>query len=253
METKHVAQEEAAQIASKAIIPSALASLLSSSTRHRIKVGDHVRVFDDRTKVWLPDHIVVQMEGKQTCITDDKRISQRRISHIVSYPIYTDNHDLRRLLDSFIVLNAGSTAGYILDGNIVKSDPRTLSTPVPAAITEEIDGLIRRGTFQVSNPYELPEDSNILGGRFLLSIKDKGTPEELYKARFVVQGFSDAENNILVHASTILRQYSIRILISGLAFLNTRIWSQDVSQAYIQSTTDLQRNIYIRPPVDSSS
>ena len=33
---------------------------------------------------------------------------------------------------------------------------------------------------------EVPEGPNILGGRFVLSVKDEGTAQEIWNARFIV-------------------------------------------------------------------
>ena len=53
---------------------------------------------------------------------------------------------------------------------------------------------------------DIPHDANVLGGRFVLAIKNVGTDGELFRARFVVHVHTDAEKNILVHNSTITTQ-----------------------------------------------
>lgn len=49
---------------------------------------------------------------------------------------------------------------------------------------------------------EIAPTANIMGGRFVLTFKHKGTDKELFKARFVVQGNLDREKDLLVHATT---------------------------------------------------
>lgn len=86
-----------------------------------------------------------------------------------------------------------------------------------------------------------------MGGRFVLIIKDKRSSEQKYKAQFVVQGHNDSKKNILVQASTNIRQHTIRMINAMAAIDDFNLWSKDVSQAYIQSRSDLRRDVYIRP------
>ena len=59
---------------------------------------------------------------------------------------------------------------------------------------------------------DVPRDSNVLGARFVLAIKDTEKPDPIFKARFVVQGHKDREKNALVRESTNMRQSSILVL-----------------------------------------
>ena len=43
----------------------------------------------------------------------------------------------------------------------------------------------------------MPKNTNNLGGRFVLAIKDEGTKEEVWKACFVVQGYKDKIKRLL--------------------------------------------------------
>jgi hypothetical protein len=67
------------------------------------------------------------------------------------------------------------------------SDPR--AALFDAAKQKEIQGLIECGTWKVVLKDEMSENPNIMGGRFVLTIKDSGMSKEIYKARYVVQGF----------------------------------------------------------------
>lgn len=110
-------------------------------------------------------------------------------------------------------------------------DKRSTNTEFGNAKQLELAGLAKRGVFEVVCREDVPKDANIMGSRFVLAIKNVGSGEEVYKARFVVQGHTDAEKDALVHTSSNLRQYSVRMLIAIATVFGFRLWTQDVSQA----------------------
>lgn len=59
--------------------------------------------------------------------------------------------------------------------------------------TKETVGLLYKGAFRVVLNEDLEENANILGGRFVLTIKHKDKDNEVLKASFVVQGHLDRE------------------------------------------------------------
>ena len=62
-------------------------------------------------------------------------------------------------------------------------DLRADSPQFIAARKKEVTGLLDKGTSKVVLKEYIPEDSNVHSGRFVLAIKNKGTNEEIYKAR----------------------------------------------------------------------
>jgi hypothetical protein len=93
---------------------------------------------------------------------------------------------------------------------IRSSDPR--AALFDAAKQKEIQGLIERGTRKVFLKNEMPENPNIIGGRFVLTIKDSGTIREIYKSRYVVQGYRDKKKTSLVHDASTSKQQSTKLL-----------------------------------------
>ena len=94
---------------------------------------------------------------------------------------------------------------------------------------------------------EMCANPNILGGRFVLAIKDAGTNKERWKARFVVQGHREKLKTSLVHDSPTARQNSTRLIVGLASAFGFRIFSTDVTQAYLQSADSLMRDVYVRP------
>lgn len=102
------------------------------------------------------------------------------------------------------------------------SDPRSKSDAFRSAMKDEVKGLEHRGVWVKIPKARLPEDADVLGGRFVLTLKKAGTDHETHKARFVAQGFSDREKDYIIHNVTSLRQRSVRMIVS---FAATRGYS----------------------------
>lgn len=59
------------------------------------------------------------------------------------------------------------------------------------AIQNEIDDFEKRKTWEIITKSSIPWKVKMLGGILVTSIKNEGTPQEILKARFVVQVYRD--------------------------------------------------------------
>lgn len=82
-----------------------------------------------------------------------------------------------------------------------------------------------------------------------MAIKNPGTPKERHKARFIVRWHKDREPGYLVHVSKTIKYKNLRLMVTLSATIDFKIWSQDVTQAYIQ-VKDLTRALYVKPTKD---
>jgi ribonuclease HI len=113
---------------------------------------------------------------------------------------------------------------------------------------KELRGLLERGTFVVVKR-ERASGKRIYGTRFVDAVKSYGTSEAVTKSRLVVQAFNDrASRQVLTGAPTVQR-FSQRLLLSMAAcFPDMKLFTRDVTQAYIQAETELTREVYVEAP-----
>lgn len=171
------------------------------------------------------DELLDVMEGIQDAEAGRTRISDA-LDHVPSDVAYIGVHITE-------VLHPG--------------DPRGETKPFETAKLAEINGLKARKVWKVISRSKIPKDANILGGRFVLAIKNLGSSDQKEKARDIVQGHKDKEKPYMVHEIATLRSSSIRLVLSVAAIQGFRIFSLDVNQAYVQSRDKMTRRIFILP------
>lgn len=136
-------------------------------------------------------------------------------------------------------------AGVQVTEVLQPTDPRSSSPAAQAAVEKELRGLIERGTFRVVLRQEMTKGKKPLTGKMVLAIKALGEPEEKYKGRFVVRGFGDPAKQNMLHNSPNLRPESIRLLLALASILGFRVWTIDITQAFLQAAAENLRDIYL--------
>ena len=120
--------------------------------------------------------------------TEQRRAYRQMFNAFQTKPHYRDHspifHYQTRIFRSPLAPKAPFSS--FITEEIKSNDPR--ASQFSAAKRKEIEGLIKRGTWKIVKKDEVPQNANVLGGRFVLTIKDSGTNKEVYKARYVVQG-----------------------------------------------------------------
>jgi hypothetical protein len=114
---------------------------------------------------------------------------------------------------------------------------------------KEINGLLEKGVFQLVNIATVPQGTRIFNSRFVDHIKNKGTDQAFEKSRLVIQAYNDQEKDLVLTQSPTIQRASQRLILALAPSLkNTNIYLRDISQAYVQSTTQLNRDFYVKPP-----
>ena len=124
---------------------------------------------------------------------------------------------------------------------------RSANGPFIDSRKKEIDDLILEGVFKVIGKEEITPGTRIFGCRFVDEIKYRmGAPYE--KSRLVVQAYRDGEKKNILTQSPTIQRVSQRLILCLAASLPRSLCVRDISQAYVQSKTSLNRPFYVKPP-----
>ncbi len=117
---------------------------------------------------------------------------------------------------------------------------------------KEITGLLEKDVFKVVTGGDILSNARIFNSRFVDELKHAGTDKAYEKSRLVVQGYNDQEKDLVLTQSLTIQRVSQRLIICLTAMFqdnnNIKLYLRDITQAYVQSTSNLNREFYIRPP-----
>ncbi|KAI1007486.1 hypothetical protein K3495_g734 [Podosphaera aphanis] len=130
----------------------------------------------------------------------------------------------------------------------------TPGEPFQQADDKETEGLLATGVFKFED-FDVNKhgDHRIFNARMVREIKGKASSSPYEKSRLVIQGYSDSDNDkkmILTQSPTIQRV--ILSLFLSIKKRNINLWTRDITQAYIQSQSLLNRTIYSYLPKEMS-
>jgi hypothetical protein len=127
----------------------------------------------------------------------------------------------------------------------------TAGAPFEESTRKEIDSLIARGVFRFE-PGHKYQGQRIFKSRIVNEVKGKTTEAPFEKSRLVVQGYNDEGKETILTQSPTIQRASQRLIVAiapsllrdGSASLQLR----DITQAYVQSQTILNRLIVAKLP-----
>ncbi|RAL67593.1 hypothetical protein DID88_008346 [Monilinia fructigena] len=118
---------------------------------------------------------------------------------------------------------------------------------------KEVDGLMENGVFKIVSKASIPPGTRLFKSRFVDEMKDEGTDKAYAKSRLVVQAYQDEGKTTVLTQSPTIQRVSQRIVLALAAILRAsnkhiQVYLRDITQAYTQSTTTLNRPIYMEAP-----
>jgi hypothetical protein len=123
--------------------------------------------------------------------------------------------------------------------------------PYTESRRKEINGLLEKGVFAVAKASDIPQGTRIFKSRFVDEIKHPGTEKAFEKSRLVVQAYNDHGKGLVLTQSPTIQRMSQRLILALTPTLRAKginLYLRDISQAYVQSTTELNRQFFIYPP-----
>lgn len=277
MTALHKARAQMTDLMAKSRLSKAINMRVPKAADRHISIGDMVLIYRDDPGKWIGPMRVIDTGDKSVLIDWDGRITLMSIDRCRPFLTHTDaqekgdengvdNDDARPAHDDVItaedrenaknVENERNVWDFPTDESLVREflvrilssdDPRINQPDFVKAKQAEIDGLQKRGTWERVKESSISHDANIVGGRFIHTLKNFQTPEEMAKVRYVAQGFADFMKHMLAHDVTALRPASIRLILSIASILGLRLFLLDVMQAYLQAKDLLTRVVYLRP------
>ena len=117
-----------------------------------------------------------------------------------------------------------------------------------AARQREIRGLMDAGVFEIVDRDQIPQHTRIYGTRWVDVVKKGPDGREIQKSRLVAQNYRDFNaKHIPTKAPTVSRMGQRLALTVAAMQSNGIAFVRDVTQAYVQSKSELERDVYLRP------
>jgi hypothetical protein len=135
------------------------------------------------------------------------------------------------------------------DANSNQFEYLSLSTPTFAeSRRKEITDLLEKRVFELIIIDAVLRDVRIFNSRFVDEVKHSGTPDVYEKFRLMIQTYNDHDKTLVLTQSPTIQRMSQRIILALAAIIKHNLYLRDITQAYVQSKTPLNRQFFIRSP-----
>lgn len=215
-----------------------------SERLRKLPAGSPVLIYRTKTKSWEGPFKFISIEDETAVVQLNRG---RKIFRSTC---------VRPLVDSDLEHDHEETTAWLAsgkrkDGDIVR---KKITKEKQAAVTyedsrmAELKGLVDDGTFRPVKLTTLKKDQRIFGSRFVDDLKRVGESLKR-KSRLVAQNYSDDEATCIPTKAPTVQRFTQRLAMALASSLpGTTTYTRDVTQAYIQSKTNLEREVYIRAP-----
>jgi Cu2+-containing amine oxidase len=171
-------------------------------------------------------------------------------SEITRSPAITRSTRARRL--SLRYQNFADIIVFLQDDDS-HSNLENSSSPTPTfteSRRKEINDLLKKRVFELIIIVVVLRNVRIFNFRFVDEIKHSDISDVYEKFRLVIQTYNDHDKTLMLTQSSTIQRMSQRIILALTACImsDCHLYLRDITQAYVQSKTSLNRQFFIRPP-----
>lgn len=112
-----------------------------------------------------------KVNGKEVSVNIDKELKHFELSHILPEKEKRFDEELEHIMESLNQFSADHHLGLLLTEVLHPINEREALSKLNSAKIKELEGLVRRGVFQIVRKAEISEGANIIGSRFALFIR----------------------------------------------------------------------------------
>ena len=124
------------------------------------------------------------------------------------------------------------------------------SSQCAASRQKEITGLLKKEIFEIVVDHQnISSNTRIFNSRFVDEIKHSSIDKAFEKSRLVIQAYNDEEKTLVLIQSSTIQRISQRLIICLAVVLqdtDTKLYFRNITQTYVQSSSKLNRDFYIR-------
>eukprot|EP00171_Calliarthron_tuberculosum_P004960 IDg4960t1 len=202
---------------------------------HNLPLGSPVLVYRPKLDKYDGPFKLLSLDGETMTVLTPRGLSQFRTT--VCKPFYEEQAK-------------PGTAQPIVSSHVCVFNSSHTATPSFAASRQkECLGLLENGVFDFV-PASNAKGHRVFRSRFVDEVRLAGTSDEFTKSRLVVQAFNDKRHGYLTYAPTVQRSSQRSLLSAACSFPYFQVFTRDISQAYTQSDTLVQRDIFVVPPAE---
>lgn len=201
----------------------------------KLHIGAPVRVFRETSKTWQGPFKFVSKDG-DTVVVQLPHGRQIFRSHVVKT---VPTGDIRPSQDLINIMLDKKECMYMLQDH---------EHTFEQSRAREVKGVLDENVFEIVDRTNIPRGCRIYGTRWVDSLKPKEDGSVLEKSRLVAQNYRDfSARNIPTKAPTISKMGERIALTIAVMHPEGEAYIRDITQAYVQSKSELEREVYLEP------
>lgn len=225
----------------------------SSEKLRQLPAGSPVLVYRNKTKGWEGPFTFIHIQGETAVIQlpSGRKIFRSNVIKPITESTFKDATNISNNTtdDDDHAMVTHATGNRISNRIQVKVHPNTNHDFLESRQLE-LDGLLGRGVFRVVHKSVVPKEMRVYGTRWVDELKTVDGVE-IHKSRLIAQNYKDKQATVLATKSPTISRVGQRLAIAlAPMFPQHQSYVRDISQAYVQSESSLDRKVFLRPPAE---